>query len=59
MKLLLRKESFGGTLFVPSSGKRFYLNTKEYSELTSTHKLPPDIEKSLGFQNLTDINLIV
>lgn len=59
MKLLLRKESFGGTLFVPSSGKRFYLNTKEYSELTSTHKLPPDIEKSLGLQNLTNIDLIV
>lgn len=41
--ILIRKESFGGTLFIIGSGKRLYINNNEYSEIKENSSFPKDI----------------
>lgn len=53
---LLRKESFGGTLFLVQKGIRAYINQKEYQEIISGGSLlTPALVKELG----TSSNVII
>lgn len=55
--LSLRKESFGGTLFNPHTGKRVYLNVQETKDFIDNRVLPTDVEIVKDAKN-TDINIV-
>ena len=46
--LLLRKESFGGTLFSLTSAKRDYVTEQEFANIAKNHMLPDNLAREFG-----------
>ena len=47
-KLLLRKESFGGTLCAVETGKRIHINQEEYEEIESRQNVSGSVANDIG-----------
>ena len=47
-ELLLRRELFGGTLYSPMTGKRVYVNQREFAEIEKTWEVPMNLAEGQG-----------
>ncbi len=48
---ILRRETFGGTLFETSSGQRSYINQQEFAATKSNGTLPCSLRQELGWED--------
>lgn len=55
--LLLRKESFGGTLYAVTTGKRIYIDQSEYEEIALHQKVAGSVAEDVGVSG--DVHIVI